>query len=230
LTQALQDGGVLHWYPAETDTSIRHGWFWRDERQRVKPADQILDIWYRAVGGNAVLLLNVPPNRQGRFADRDVRVLEEVGQVLRETFATNLADGATASASASRSPEFAASNILDGDPQTCWMPPDWSDPSEVLVMLNEPRKFNRVMIQEQIGGYSQRIERFSIDAHENGQWRNIAEGTTVGYKRICRTPTVTADQVRLRVVNSRVAPTISQFGLYLESSQQDSAHHSRRKK
>jgi alpha-L-fucosidase len=110
------------------------------------------------------------------------------------------------------------------------MPSDWSDPSELLVTLDEPRNFNRVVIQEQIGDYSQRIERFRIDAYEKGQWRNIAEGTTVGYKRICRTPTVTTDRVRLRVLSSRIAPTISEFGLYLESSQVDSAHRSRPKR
>jgi alpha-L-fucosidase len=216
LDAALREGGFLHWYPAETDTSIRHGWFWRDEQQHVKPTEEILDIWYRAVGGNAVLLLNIPPNRQGRFADRDVSVLEEVGAVVRATFTSNLADGATASASASRGREFAASNILDGDARTCWMPPDWSDPTQVIITLSEPRTFNRVVLQEQIGDHSQRIERFGVDAHENGNWKQIAEGTTVGYKRICRTPTITTDRVRLRVLNSRVAPTISNFALYRE--------------
>ncbi len=216
LKQTLEQGGFLHWYPAEADTSIRHGWFWRDERQQVKPAERILDIWYRTVGGNAVLLLNVPPNRQGRLAERDVRVLADVGAVLRETFAKNLAVGASATASATRGSDFAAANILDGDPKTCWMPPDWHGPSDVVITLPKPQTFNRVVFQEQIGDYSQRIARFAVDVFQDGQWNQIAAGTTVGYKRICRTAVVTTDRLRLRVLESRVAPTISNFELYRE--------------
>ncbi len=74
LRESLNRGGYLHWYPAETDTSIRQGWFWRDEKQRVKTTEHILDIWYRSIGGNTVLLLNVPPNRDGLFAERDSKV------------------------------------------------------------------------------------------------------------------------------------------------------------
>ena len=36
----------------------------------------------------------------------------------------------------------------------------------------------------------------------------------VGYKRICRTPGVTADKVRIRILDSRVCPTISKFAIF----------------
>ncbi|MCP4638796.1 MAG: alpha-L-fucosidase, partial [bacterium] len=74
LQQTLNADGVLHYYPAETNTSIRRGWFWRDEQQHVKPTTEILDIWYRSVGSNTVFLLNIPPNREGLFPARDVKV------------------------------------------------------------------------------------------------------------------------------------------------------------
>jgi len=35
LKENFDKGGFLHWYPAETNTSIRHGWFWRDEKQPI---------------------------------------------------------------------------------------------------------------------------------------------------------------------------------------------------
>jgi len=216
LQESLGSGGYLHWYPAETNTSIRHGWFWRDEKQHVKTTAEILDIWYRSVGGNTVFLLNIPPNRDGLFPERDSKVLRQIGRILRQAFKTNLAEGATAAASSGRGPAFEAANVLDGDTTTCWMPPDWITQAELVVTLNEEKTFNRVVFQEQIRDFGQRIAKFVVDAEAEGQWRQIAEGQTVGYKRICRTPTVTADKVRIRILDARICPTISNFALYNE--------------
>lgn len=79
-------GDFVHWFPSEVDTSIRHGWFWRDENQHVRSAEEVYDIYEKAVGGNSVLLLNVPPNRNGEFAPRDVKVLLEVGKRIKSTY------------------------------------------------------------------------------------------------------------------------------------------------
>ncbi len=214
LQEALGKGGYLHWYPAETDTSIRQGWFWRDEEQRLKTTEQILDIWFRSVGGNTVLLLNVPPNRDGLFAERDCKVLTEVGQVLRETFKTNLAAGAKATASATRGPGSEADRVLDGDMTTCWMPPDGTTQAELTITLAGEKTFDVVVFQEQIRDYGQRIAQFAIDAQVSGQWQQIAEGQTIGYKRICRTAEITTSKVRIRILDSRFCPTISTFALF----------------
>lgn len=212
----LEQGGVLHWHPAETDMSIRDGWFWRDEEQHVKSTSDILDVWYRTVGGNSVFLLNIPPNRDGLFSARDVSVLEEVGCRLKQTFSQNLAKGATATAPQVRGPAFKAQNILDGDPTTCWMPPDWNMQASVEITLPTLQQFNRLVLQEQIADFSQRIAEFAIDAWLNGAWQQIAEGKTVGYKRICRFETIATDKLRVRILDSRVCPTISNFELYFE--------------
>ncbi len=214
LQECLSRGGYLHWYPAETDTSIRQGWFWRDEEQYVKKTKHILDIWYRSIGGNTVLLLNIPPNRNGLFTERDSKVLMEVGQHLRETFKTNLAKGATAAASDVRGSGFEVVNALDGDTSTCWMPSDWTTQAELVVTLDGEKTFNCVMFQEQIRDYGQRIAEFAVDAYIEGKWQQIANGQTVGYKRICRTKDVTTDKVRIRILDSRVCPTISNFALF----------------
>ncbi len=216
LKQIAGKGGYLHWYPAETNTSIRHGWFWRDEEQYVKTTEQILDIWYRSVGGNTVFLLNIPPNRDGLFAERDCKVLQEVGQIVRETFKTNLADGATATATATAGSDFDANKAVDGNINTCWAAPEGTPAAELVITLEEDKTFNRVLFQEQIYDFGQRIAEFAVDAFIDGQWQQIADGQTVGYKRICRTQTVTTNKVRIRILASRICPTISNFGLYLE--------------
>jgi alpha-L-fucosidase len=148
------------------------------------------------------------------FAERDCKALTEVGQALRETFKTDLAAGATATASAARGSGFEAANVLDGDTTTCWMPPDWTTQAELTITLASEKTFNVVVFQEHIRDYGQRIAKFAIDAQVNGQWQQIAEGQTVGYKRICRTPDVTTGKMRIRILDSRVCPTISTFALF----------------
>ena len=215
LRQKLKDGGNLHWYPAETNTSIRDGWFWRDEEQYVKSTEEILDIWYRSVGGNTVFLLNVPPDRRGLFASRDCQVLESVGSTICQTFSSNLAAGATVEGSLCHL-GFEASKLVDEDPQSCWMATECQNQAELTIQLSDMKTFNRVLLQEPIGNYSQRISHFAVDAESDGNWIQLIEETTIGYKRICRIPQTTAQRLRIRVLASRLNPALSNFGIYLQ--------------
>ena len=45
-------------------------------------------------------------------------------------------------------------------------------------------------------------------------WQKVAGATTVGYKRILRFDDTTTQKVRLKIIQSRVCPTISNFGLF----------------
>jgi len=216
IRSVLEAGGFLHWYPAETNTSIRHGWFWRDESQYVKSVDEILNIWYRSVGGNTVFLLNIPPNTKGLLAERDVKVLRKVGAILKKTFTKNLAAGAAVKASSIKDKNHKAGFIIDDNLNTCWMP-NTSDTNLTLeITLPTIKKFNRIVIQEQIQDYSQRISAFEIFAKQKGSWRKIANGTTVGYKRICKIQTVKTDRIKIKILSSRLEPTINNFGLFFE--------------
>lgn len=89
--EQLYKAKYLHYQQAETNTSIREGWFYRDDtHQKVRSADDVFDIYERAVGGNSTFLLNIPPNRDGRFSDKDVEVLHEVGKRIQDTYSVNL--------------------------------------------------------------------------------------------------------------------------------------------
>lgn len=49
--EQLYKGKFLHYQQAETNTSIREGWFYRDDtRQKVRSTDDVFDIYERAVG------------------------------------------------------------------------------------------------------------------------------------------------------------------------------------
>ena len=200
--EQLYKGRFLHYQQAETNTSIREGWFWRDDtRQKVRSADDVFDIYERSVGGNSTFLLNIPPNTCGRFSDRDVAVLEEVGKRIEATYGTNLLKGA-------KGPKA----VLDGDPDTYYT---MDGPgSEFVVKMRKPVTINRVMVQEAVAQRSERVERHALDAWIDGQWKEIASATNVGYKRILRFPEVTTDRLRFRLVESRLSPAISHFSAH----------------
>ncbi|MBK7107027.1 MAG: alpha-L-fucosidase [Ignavibacteriae bacterium] len=215
LEECINADGFLHWYPAETNTSIRNGWFWRDETQAVKTSEEILDVWYRSVGGNTVFLLNIPPSNEGLFSTRDVKVLENVGEKIKKTFATNLVKDAEVKASSEKN-NFQAKNIIDDDLSTCWMPVDKDTLPNLEISFRSKKNFNRIVLQEQIQDFSQRISEFEIEALINNSWQKIAEGKTVGYKKICRTATVQSDKIKIKILDSRLNPTINNFGLFYE--------------
>jgi len=210
----LASARALIWYPAETDVSIRPGWFYHPTQDsEVKAPEKLLDIYESSVGRNGVLLLNIPPDTRGRIHENDERSLLGLRRLLDATYGTNLAAGAAARASgaaAGRGPE----HVLDGDPDTFWSAPVGSEAGEIVFDLAAPVVFDRIVLQEHIRS-GQRIEAFSLDVEENGAWKTIARGTTVGYKRILRFPRVTAGRVRLAIGKSRTAPTLTSFGLYL---------------
>ncbi len=75
------------------------------------------------------------------------------------------------------------------------------------------KTFDRLILQENIG-IGQRVEAFKLEGKVNGRWEEITSGTTIGYKRILRFPTVTAKQLRLSILSSRAKPALASFGLY----------------
>ncbi len=209
----------FRWHPAECDVSIRPGWFYHaDQDGKVKSLAHLLDIYYRSVGRNAVLLLNVPPDRRGLFHENDVARLRELRATLDETFRTNLAAGTPGTAT----PEVAghgAGAAVDGKPDTYWTTPEGTTTGSIEIDLGQPVTFDRAMLQEAIR-QGQRIEAFKLEGRVGGSWQPIVEATTIGYKRLLRFPAVTADRVRLVIEQSRDCPQISELGLYRASAKE----------
>ena len=207
----------LVWYPAECDVSIRPGWFYHASQDgKVKSLAHLLDIYYRSVGRNSVLLLNVPPDRRGLFHENDAARLKELRAVLDETFQTNLAAGRPVTAAKTRD-GFSPAAITDGKGDTFWTTPEDVVTASFEVDLGSAVTFDRAMLQEMITT-GQRVEAFKLEARAGGQWQEVARATTIGYKRLLRFKPVTADRVRVTILDSRDCPTIRQFGVYKASA------------
>ena len=200
--EQLVKGKYLHYQPAETNTSIREGWFYRDDdRQRVRSVDDVFDIYERSVGTNSTFLLNIPPNREGRFSDQDVNVLKEVGKRIRQTYTTDLLADA-------KGPK----ELLDGDETTFVGVPAGSE--GFVIETKAPVTLNRFMIQEAIATHGERVEKHALDAWVDGAWQEITTATNIGYKRILRFPDVTSNKWRVRVLESRLTPAICKVAAY----------------
>ena len=209
--------GAPDWAPAETDVSIRPGWFWRaSETPKVKSVEKLLQIWYESVGRNSLMLLNVPPDDRGRIDPVDSARLIEFRAALDQILATDLSAGAKVKASHTRGRSFCAGMMLDGDENHYWAAPDGVTAASFVVTLPEERTFNRVLLQEYIP-LGQRVRCFRIEVPDGDGWKELASETTIGYKRIVPVPTTTASRIRISIDDARACPTISRFGLYMDS-------------
>lgn len=200
--EIIYNANYLHYQPAETNTSIREGWFYRDDtNQKVRSADDVFDIYERSVGGNSIFLLNIPPNREGEFSSRDIEVLKDVGSRIRETYDVNLLEGAKGPV-----------ELLDGNQDTYLLLENGVD--EFVIILNGEKTINRIMFQEAIATHSERVEKHAVDVWVDNEWREIAVASNIGYKRILRFPEVTTSKIRVRVLESRLTPAISHISAH----------------
>ncbi|MEJ5350815.1 MAG: alpha-L-fucosidase [Melioribacteraceae bacterium] len=204
----------LIWYPAEIDVSIRPRWFYhKEDDEFVKSPYKLFDIYFNSVGLNGVLLLNVPPDKNGLIHKNDIKSLQGLRYLLDKTFNNNLAKNAKAIAS-NQTNQNKIQNILDEKYETYWTTDDTI--SSAWIELQFPRNItiNCAMLQENIL-VGQRIEKFQIHYFEDNSWKFLTEGTTVGYKRLLRFPEVTTNKIKIIIEQSRTNPTLSSFGLYL---------------
>ena len=214
LRVGIEDG--KQWIPSEVNVSIRPGWFYHKyEDAKVKKLPQLLDIFYNSIGRNGTWLLNFPIDKEGRIHANDERAVLELRKALDEAFADDLARKAKVEAGNVRggSKKYAASKAIDGKKDTYWATDDGVTQSDITFTFKKPTTLNRVLLQEYIR-LGQRVKSFKVEANVDGQWRELARETTIGYKRILRLPTVTATQVRISILDAKACPLISNIGIY----------------
>ncbi|MCY9670325.1 alpha-L-fucosidase [Paenibacillus alginolyticus] len=213
--EAIRGKDKLIWYPAEVNTSIRPGWFYHAaEDDKVRSVEDLLNIYYKSVGGNSTFLLNLPPDRRGLIHENDAMRMAELGRILTSTFRHNLASGAHATATETMNENHDVNRIFDGNKNTYWCQREGMEHAVIEIDLNLERMFDTIVLKEHIQS-GQRIEKLRIDYLHQGKWKFLCECTVVGYKRICQFPEVTARYVRLTIEESRWCPTLSAFEVYL---------------
>ena len=184
------------WVAAETNTSIRPGWFYHaTENENVKSLSKLMDTYYKSVGRNSCLLLNFPIGPNGRIHPTDSLRGIAFNKMIHEVFKTDLAKKAKMKTEA----------------------------GVTLIEFKKPTAFNRFVAEEDIR-YGQRVKTFALEAFVDGRWQPLKDElsemsgsglTTIGHRRIICFPTLTATKLRFTITDSKAAPLIKRVGVYL---------------
>ncbi|XP_008805724.2 putative alpha-L-fucosidase 1 [Phoenix dactylifera] len=206
------------WVPPECDVSIRPGWFWHSS-EHPKSAMTLLDIYYKSVGRNCLLILNVPPNSSGLISDEDLQVLHDFTELRSTIFSHNLAQNAIVTASTVRGGlhdmHFGPYNVLQQGIYSFWAPEEGETEWTIFLDLGRSISFNVLQVQEPVQ-MGQRVIKFHVDILRNRGWTTITYGTTIGYKRLLQFPVVETQFLSFIIDDSRADPLISYIGIYLD--------------
>lgn len=176
----------LVWYPAEADVSIRKGWFYPGGG-KVKSANKLFNIYLNTVGGNAYLLLNVPPTPKGVICRKDARRLKKLGDKIRVITANPVLQQ-----------NFGELKETDG---------------YLEFKFDSAKPLRYCVLSEDIT-HGQRIEKFDLFLlRPNGKYKRAYAGTTVGMKKIIALKG-NAEGALLIIRQSRSTPFIDSVGFY----------------
>ena len=200
--------GFLRWRPVEADTPLhKMHWFWHpDDEASLKSVDELVSTYEQTVGRGGQLMLGLAPDNRGLLPDADVARLKAMGEAIRARYGNNLA--------AHHEPTDAnTANALDGDEDTFWSAPAGSHAAALEVRFARPVTFDRALTMEWLND-GQHVEKYAIEAWQNGAWKQVAQGYAIGHEKIDRFAPMTANRVRLHILSSTGAAHIREFQLF----------------
>jgi alpha-L-fucosidase len=185
LQHGEESGDV--WRPGECDVSIRPGWFYHAaENEQIRSVENLVDLYFKSVGRNAGLLLNVPPTPDGLLHRIDVARLRGMRVALDRMFRHDLtADAEVVSAG-----------------------------KGVRLLFPSVRQFDILRLAEAVE-FGQRIQHYRIHYRDPaGHWAWLLDGDTVGVMKLDRFVPVSATALQIDIVRSRVAAALSEVGAF----------------
>lgn len=202
------DPAGKRWIPAETDVSIRKGWFWhKSENDSIRSPQNLVDLYYKSVGRNSLLLLNIPPNRDGLLEEKDMAAIKTFRSILNESFAINLLQGRQNKALTDKK----LSTYITLNQNVSF-----------VIHLKKEALFDRAMLQENIA-VGQRIEEGKLEYWDGAAWQLIKTFTTVGYKRLLRFEKIKAGKIRLTIAKSKGLVQLAEAGVFKASEREAEA-------
>jgi alpha-L-fucosidase len=194
VMRSLQDGdrdGTV-WRPGETDVSIRPGWFHHPaEDERVRSADDLVQLYFTSVGRNSKLLLNVPPARDGLLQPSDVASLQGMRTTLDTLFARNLVGSAA--------PVFRTTGARTAVCEIALRTP-------VGARAASGANVGIIDLREDIAT-GQRVAAYRVEVRSvRGAWREVLQGSTIGYRRLERISVGAITGLRVLIDDAVEAP------------------------
>src|ERR1019366_1871764 len=166
----LRPGSYLWWFPAEINVTIlaNGAWFWAPQKHP-RSLSELVDIYYRSIGRHGNLIFNLSPDNRGLIPDDQLEALSKMTQIIKDTFATDLAAGGKLTAD-NANDSHGPSLALDGNRDTWWEAPPGRTNATLTLTLPVPVTFDVVSLQEAVDHRSQRIESFVIETWNGSAW------------------------------------------------------------
>jgi alpha-L-fucosidase len=198
------------WRPAEVDVSIRPRWFYTwFNNFRVKSVTKLIKIYINAVGGNNLLILNIPPNKRGLFDRKDISRLNKLGDFIRGTTRLEIAIN-SATFSGVEKENYPVSNLLSGK---TFSPILKSDGRYALEFNFDTCCIMLAQIREDTN-FSQRIEEFSLTTKLDTGTHLLYSGETIGFNRLAYFKPITTNNLTLNINKCRLEPFLELFKIY----------------
>jgi alpha-L-fucosidase len=121
--------------------------------------------------------------------------------VGKKTSASNVFEGRA---------EYGADKAVDDSEETRWATDAGTNQAWLEVNLDKPVTFTRAVIDESHAG---RVQRFEMQYKDGDNWRTFHKGTTIGVNCSLTFGPVTAQYVRLNILDATEGPTIAEFHL-----------------
>jgi alpha-L-fucosidase len=201
------DENGVKWIPAETDVSIRPGWFWHEKQNvQVRSAKNLVNLYYQSVGRNSLLLLNIPPNKDGLFEEADIQAIDSFRTILNETFAKDLVKGRTR-------------KVLSDRNLNTFIPIKENVP--LVIDLGKEQAFDRLLLQENINN-GQSIKSGLLEYWDGENWQKISSFSTIGYKRLLRFQPVSCKKIRFTITGAKNKDQIelAEIGIFKASDKE----------
>jgi len=186
------------------------------------PAKKLYKDYRGAVKYGNIYSLDVGPDYAGKLRDIDVKTLREVGEMIKNpppqvVVPVPLSQGKTATASNSWSAEYSPDKAVDGEESTRWGAANGSRDGWLAIDLGQECAIGRVVINEI--AYPRTLE-FAVEWQDNGTWKELARGTTIGEEKTIDFTPVKARHVRLNILKASEVPTIEEFQIFAPGAPQ----------
>ncbi|HTI59212.1 alpha-L-fucosidase [Mucilaginibacter sp.] len=219
-----KDGNTM---PALACLPLQKSWFWKTSfpNEPTKDPEKLVNDLIKPLNNADVnFILNVAPNRDGRFDDNALASLKKIGELWHnegpEPTLPKLDAPVISHNIAKNKPSNSSwgddDNIMDlandDDFTTSWVSNTTVDKPWWEVDLGKETAFNTISIAQD----KPRISDYVLEYYHAGTWKPVFNGTNTKQVKVNRFKTVTGSKVRIRILKSDGQPSIAEFGVYNE--------------
>ena len=110
---------------------------------------------------------------------------------------------------------FGGEKAVDGNDSTYWATNDGNTHATLEIDMEGPVQINAVILAE--AARLMHVQAYKVEGQVNSDWKLLAEGTTIGSRKVAIFPPVTVWKVRLTIIKAESYPAIREVGLYMDT-------------